>query len=122
MRRVSNAITSSEDTYAQVLSILGIHFLRQEVICLNCGYHARTMQSECPICKTHERDIAIVDFLLEDPLMVIEIKGEIHDKRKQELKDIEREKALLMRGYVVVSISNKQVMELWNHFKKLHRI
>ena len=72
----------------------------------------------CPICKTWAEDIVIVDFLIEDPLMVIEIKGEVHDKRKQGLKDIKREKALLMRGYVVVSISNKQVMELWNHFKK----
>ena len=112
------SITSSEDTYAQVLSILNVPFLRQEVICLNCGFHAQTMGNECPICKTSTRDIAIVDFLIEDPLMVIEIKGGIHDKRKQERKDIEREKALLRMGYVVVSISNKQVMELWDNFKK----
>ena len=118
MKRYSNAVTHTEDIYAQYLSILNVHFLRQEVICLNCGYHAQTIRDECPICKTWKQDVAVVDFLIEDPLIVIEIKGSIHDKRKHELKDIEREKHLYRCGYVVISLTNQQVDDIWKAFKK----
>ena len=121
MRRYSNAITAYEDMYAVILSECGIKFLRQEVICLECGYHSPTIRICCPTCKDPHPDVAVVDFLIP-PNTVIEIGGDYINKRKLRLKDMRRTKALNTMGYSVIRVANNEVVELWNNSQKRHPI
>ena len=74
---------------------------------------------ECPQCDTETPgNIAQVDFLLDQTKTAVEIKGEVHSKRKQSIKDTKREQRLYSCGYHVISISNEEVKELWDNFKK----
>lgn len=118
LKRISNAITKYEDLYAIYLSRHKIPFLRQEVICLDCGYHANTIRIRCPKCKSPHPEVAVVDFLVPAIRLVIEIGGGYIDNDKLRLKDANRTKSLNSCKYQVIRISNKEVMELWNNLSK----
>lgn len=89
-----NNMTYSELIFKQLLDELGIRYLSQKGFIKGNGFY-------------------IVDFYIPKPYkLCIEIDGGYHSLPKQIIKDKNKDRYLISRGFRVLRISNNQVKDL----------
>jgi cyclase len=60
--------------------------------------------------RQHPLGIYVADFYCHRLKLIIEVDGNIHDKKEIKTYDIERENNLMNEGYTVIRFTNKQVL------------
>ncbi len=116
-------VTEIEAAYAAYLQTKGEYYVSQEVVCLTCGNHGKSMGACCLLCKTDFVDlngnrlpdkVAIVDFMLirREPIQIHEIIGSYHDDPEQEAKDNWRKQRYKELGYIPKFLTNDYVLSI----------